>query len=220
MTDPPIVLLDRALRDLTVPHAVVGDMAVACWIQNPPKTLGAVVADLLPMHVGPLASALGDAFAVDLDAAYESIRFLQSFPITDRASGDAMTVLLHRRREWDALLLDRAQRTPYPGTAMMMPTASPEDTILLDLQLFAEEGYRTNERWYTLQRLISVATAKAVQFHILAESQVVTSPLLDYKYLRKWGDILGIRDLLDRLIRGEPSPEDQLAQFFKQRNLL
>ncbi len=67
--------------------------------------------------------------------------------------------------------------------------AAPEDIILAKLEWFQIGNYASTRQWPDVRAML-----------------LVQADVLDWDYLRRWADVLGVRALLDRMVAGEPPP--------------
>jgi hypothetical protein len=182
----PVVAAYNALR---IPYYIAGSVASSAY--SLPRTTYDVdmVADMRPHHVAPFVAALADEYYVDRGAVVEAIARPASFNMTHQATGINIDVFIPHDRPFDRIQFSRAQAHLLPGAEQPVNLASPED-VLLNKLIWYELGNRVSgQQWRDGQAIIRVQAGA-----------------LDLAYLRHWAGEVGVAELLEAALRGEPPP--------------
>ena len=145
-----------------------------------------LVADLEPVHVGPLVGALESEYYLDREMIREALRERSSFNLIHQNTMLKVDVFLPKDRPYDQEALrrrrfDRLEETPG---AREFSVATPEDVILAKLE-WLDRGGRTSERqWGDVLGVLRVQ-----------------GDALDFDYLRRWAEELAVRDLLEQALK-------------------
>jgi hypothetical protein len=152
-----------------------------------------VVADLGFDHVRPFVERLRDAYYVDEGRVHAAVEARRSFNLIHLATMFKIDVFASKRRAFDheAQARARPQALDDAAEARRFLVASPEDTILAKLEWFRAGGEVSERQWADI---VGVARVRQSQ--------------TDWEYLKRWAQVLGVRDLLDR-VRAEISEEDR-----------
>lgn len=142
-----------------------------------------IVVDASEAHIVRLVRELETEFYVSEDAAREAVRLRRLFNAIHLQSGFKVDLVIKQHRPFSDEELRRRMRGTLAGRPVQFATA--EDTILAKLE-WARAGASARQ-YLDAQGILRVQASR-----------------LDTDYLRKWADDLGLRDLLDRAVRGEP----------------
>lgn len=144
-----------------------------------------IVADVRFEHAEPLASALRDAFYVDVEAIRDAVRHQGSFNVIHLETMFKVDVFTFKGRLFEESQVRRRvaqvvaadpERTAY--------VASAEDTVLSKLEWYRSGGEMSDRQWRDVVDVLKVQGDR-----------------LDHGYLRHWADVLKVEDLLERAIR-------------------
>ncbi len=172
-----------ALERLGVVHMIAGSFA-SNFHGVPRMTQDAdLVIALDEPGVVRLVRDLERDFYVSEDAAREAVRLKRLFNAIHLDTGFKVDLVVKKERPFSDTELERRTRGELAGRPVSF--ASAEDTILTKLEWSRDAG---SDRQY--------ADAQGI-VHIQGTS-------LDWSYLEKWADDLGVRDLLDRARQGGP----------------
>lgn len=169
----------KALLDAAeIPHMVVGSFAST--VHGEPRTT-----QDLDLVIDPSTSALDrflaaldlDAFYVDPDTARDALRRRSMFNIIDMRSAWKVDLMIRKDRPFSREELSR--RADQDILGVMVPTASPEDTIIAKLE-WAKQG--ASER--QLRDVVGVLR--------------VRGDSLDRDYIARWIDALGLEEQWER----------------------
>jgi hypothetical protein len=129
-----------------------------------------------------LVRLLEPEFYVSADAAREAVRLRRMFNAIHFDTGFKVDLVVKKQRPFSSEELARREAGLLAGRQVAFATA--EDTILTKLE-WAEAG--DSERQYS--DAVGIIQVHAAQ--------------VDWAYLERWADSLGVRDLLERARRGE-----------------
>lgn len=180
--DPIDVALRVAgvLEELNVEYFVGGSLASS--VDGEPRATNDIdfVVDLPLGRIAPFVSALGTDFEVDVDMLREAVR-------TGRcANGFYLPTVLkldffgHAHGPFDNSEFARRRKLEVrPGRTLFVK--SPEDTILRKLLWYKEGGGVSDKQWRDILGVLSAQRER-----------------LDFDYIGRWTDDLGISDLFQR----------------------
>ena len=144
-----------------------------------------LVAELESVHVGRFVAALQQAYFVDESRVRAAIGAKRSFNLIHLATMFKVDVFVSRGRPFDASAFARVrhellgQQPEDPG----IPLASAEDVLLAKLEWFRSGGETSERQWEDVTGLVRVGAG-----------------VLDLEYLRQWAALIGVTDLLDRVL--------------------
>jgi len=142
-----------------------------------------VVLDADEVAVARLIGLLGDAFYASTDAAREAVRYRTMFNVIHLETAFKVDLVVKKERPFSDEELRRRSSGPLAGREV--PFATAEDTVLAKLE-WARKG------------------DSARQYEDASGVVEVQDERLDWPYLERWADALGVRDLLDRARQGLP----------------
>ena len=173
------------LAQLDVRHFVGGSVASSAHGIARASLDVDVVAELEPVHVSRLVAALHHAYFVDDSRVRAAIATKRSFNLIHLASMFKVDVFVSRGRPFDASAFARVRHERFgqqpedPG----IPLASAEDVLLAKLEWFRRGGETSERQWEDVKGLVRVGAG-----------------VLDVVYLRQWAALIGVSDLLDRVL--------------------
>jgi hypothetical protein len=178
------LLVTIELERLGVSYVVAGSLASS--LHGLPRATADVdiVAALRVEHAQPLATALGEAFYVDVDMIRDAVTRRSEFNIIHLATMFKVDVFVPT--------LDAVSRGELArGTAILVDAdqgrtfrvASPEDTVAQKLSRYRRGGEISERQWRDVVGVLGVQGGK-----------------MELEYLRATADALGVRDLLDRAL--------------------
>ena len=187
MASQPIavtLLVVDALEALDVPYLIGGSLASAVHGVVRATMDADLVADVRPDHAQRFASALGDAFYVDVDMISSAIEQRHSFNVIHLETMFKVDVFVRGERPFDRSQLER--RRPQvvarePERTAFFATA--EDLILSKLEWYRMGSRASGQQWPDVLGVLKVQRGQ-----------------LDFPYLRRWASELGVSDLLDRAL--------------------
>lgn len=169
---------------LGIPYVVVG--SVASTVHGEPR--GTLDVDftvrMRSRDVAGLCSALAPEFHVDREAVAESVRTGLPCNAIHRATHVKLDLYVRPDEGIHAEELRRAWRVRLTGEeGSEANVASPEDTVLQKLAWFRKGGEVSDRQWRDVAGVLKTR-----------------GPSLEREYLREWGAVLGVLDLLRRAL--------------------
>lgn len=151
------------------------------------------MADLADHHVSPLVRRLHDAYYIEEDVVRDAVRRRSSFNIIHFESMLKLDVFVLKREPYSEVSFARAriQTIEETGTSSSFFVASPEDVIPHKLNCFQQRGGVAERQWSDVLGVIKVQRSA-----------------LDYEYLSRWANELGLSDVLHRALEdaGQSKP--------------
>jgi hypothetical protein len=185
MPDPIATLLRviQGLEQLGIPYCVGGSLA-SSFYGTPRATNDVdVVVALGVEQIASLVALLEDAFMIDPQAASAAVASKRSFNIIDFATLDKVDLFVATDQPWSRQQLQRrrlVRLSPEPDSPPVF-VASPEDVMLSKLVWYRRGGETSDRQWLDIRSVLSVQADR-----------------LDWDYLRRWANELGVADLLTR----------------------
>lgn len=173
----------EALEQVGLAYMVAGSFA-SSFHGIPRMTQDAdIVVEADERSVLRLVKLLEQEFYVSEDAAREALSLRRMFNAIHLATGFKVDLVIRKQRPFSVEELRRRESGQLAGRQVAFATA--EDTILTKLE-WSKLG--DSERQY--EDAVGVIR--------------VQGPRLDWTYLERWADALGLRDLLEQSRKGEP----------------
>jgi hypothetical protein len=170
-----------ALRRLGVRHFVGGSIASSAH-GIPRASIDAdVVAELLPAHAAPFATAMRGAYYVPEQRLSDAIERRASFNVIHLDTMVKVDIFVSLDRPFDRRALARVQSAPLEGGGAI-PVSSAEDTVLAKLEWFRRGGGVSERQWTDVVGILLAAGN------------------LDERYLREGAREIDVADLLDRAL--------------------
>jgi hypothetical protein len=185
-SDPIAVTLivTTALDDLGVPYAIGGSLASALHGVVRATMDADIIAAILPPHVTPFLSTLGDAFYADEDVIRQAVDRRQSFNLIHLESMFKIDVFVAGPRPLDRAQLARRQRyILIESTEQAAYVTSAEDTILAKLSWYRLGGETSERQWRDISGILQVQQQQ-----------------LDMAYLHRLAAEIEVGDLLARAV--------------------
>lgn len=170
------------LDNLEVPYFVCGSWASSFYGVHRTTNDADIVANLTSSRAPRFVSALEKGFYVDIGAVQEAIATQRSFNLIHYETALKVDIFVLSRQPFQREQMARrklAQTSSNEDRVMYL--ASAEDTILSKLAWFRLGGETSERQWLDVRGVLKVQ-----------------QPTLDYDYMRKWADDLGVADLLAR----------------------
>jgi len=174
----------RLLQELGIRYVVVGSFASSARGQ-PRATMDAdVVAEINRDHGSLLAKHLEADFYIDEKSIREAALSRGSFNAIHFETSFKIDIYVAKPGGFDEQqLLRRIPESLDPDSVAPVYIATAEDTILAKLVWFQKGGEQSNRQWSDVRGVLAVQQGT-----------------LDLEYLEKWAGILGISDLLKKVI--------------------
>ncbi len=134
--------------------------------------------------IADLVRALEPAFFVDPESAREAVRRHASFNILHRETMMKVDLFVLGGSAFDReQLRRRLEVSVSPDSQRLVAVSSPEDLVLRKLAWYRAGGGVSDRQWRDVLGVLKVQRGR-----------------VDVAYLRRWGDELGLRDLLERAL--------------------
>ena len=175
----------RTLEQLGIPYLISGSLASTLYGMIRMTQDADIVAEMRLEHVPSFVAALQNEFYVDERMVADAIQRHASFNVIHRDTMFKVDVFVPRPRPFLQSQLARAQEQTFTfETEVSAKFASPEDTVLSKLEWYRRGGEISERQWRDVLGVLKVCASD-----------------LDLDYLRKWGEELGVRDLLERALQ-------------------
>lgn len=139
-----------------------------------------IVADLGEADVRPLIADLSDDFYADEAAAHRAVRSRENFSVVHLATMFKIDIFVVKDGAFDRIELERARaETIGPPGGRTYIVKAPEDLVLRKLLWYREGGERSERQWRDVVGVLRVQSGQ-----------------LDREHLARWGQTLGLTDLL------------------------
>jgi len=177
--------LIRLLDEAGVPYMVTGSIASSHHGLPRATNDADVVIDPTPEALDRLLSALAaGSYYAEADVAREALRRRGQFNVIDPDTAFKIDLIVRKARPFSVEEFGRRERRPIMGAMVTM--ARPEDVIVSKLEWAAKGG------------------GSRRQLDDAAGVLRVSGSRLDRTYVERWVAELGIVDLWQALLRGEP----------------
>lgn len=190
MTDanPWLVVAEvaRVFDALGVRYAVGGSLASGV-VGEPRSTIDAdLVAELQPQHIDPLVAELSPRFYIPIERLRSAVRERQSVNLIDQDTAVKVDIFVAGGTPLDDAALTR--RLPFAprSVARTLYIHTPEDVLLQKLRWYRKGGETSDRQWRDVVGIVRVQGAR-----------------LDRSYLAYGADLLGVTDLLTRVLAQE-----------------
>jgi len=173
-------VLDR----LGIAYAVGGSLASSTYGAIRFTQDADVMAEPFDEHAEVLFTELQSRYYISKAAMYQALANRSSFNIIHLETAFKIDVFVIGGSPYDKQVMSRRQSTKLSDSMdKSFSVVSAEDIILLKLQWYKEGGQSSQRQW---DDVLGVIRTRA--------------DALDLEYLRKWAGLLGIHDLLGKLI--------------------
>jgi hypothetical protein len=170
------------LERLHIPYAVGGSLASSTYGRVRFTQDADLTIKVSQSQVEQFVDQVKDGFYVNREAVLQAVVRRSSFNIIHFDSAFKVDLFVCKDTEFDRHVLQRARRTPVPGTeGRTFFFVSPEDIILLKLRWYREGGETSDRQWEDVLGVLAVQGSA-----------------LDREYLGRWAEVLGVQDLLDK----------------------
>lgn len=189
MTEPDILQALRpvadALEEIGVRYYIGG--SIASSVRGIPRATLHIdfVADLRMDDAAALVARLHSSYYVDEEAAREAVRNRGSFNLIHLSTMLKVDVFIPKGRAFDREAQGRATAHPLEEQpdARAFPIASAEDTVLAKLEWYRAGKEVSEQQWRDVLGVLKVRGQE-----------------LDFEYLGRWAEQLGVLDLLRRAL--------------------
>lgn len=178
-----LIPLVEVLEELGIAYYIGGSVASSAYGISRPTQDADVVADVQFKHVSTLVMRLKASYYVDADMIRDAIRHRSSFNVIYLDSVFKIDIFIPKMRPFAQQERLRAQPGLIEGSPRAFYLSSPEDIILNKLEWYKIGGETSHRQWQDLLAVLKVQ----------GES-------LDFAYLDRWAENLGIASLLARAL--------------------
>ena len=176
------LLVTQALDRLGVTHTIGGSIA-ASVAGEPRSTIDVdIVAALEAPHVVPLGAALEPAFYLDVDALARAVANRRAANLIHHETQIKVDLFVAGGTPIDHLQLSRRRSVDVGGRQIFVHP--PEDILLQKLRWFRAGGETSDRQWRDVLGIVRIQGER-----------------LDRQYLETQGRVLGVGDLLERVLR-------------------
>jgi len=186
MENPLVVLIQvtRAFDALGIDYVVVGSFASSIHGEYRASGDIDIIADLEFRHIEPLVAALKAEFYIDDLSVRRAIAKGRSFNVIHLKAIFKVDIFVPSTNVAKQQLSRREQHKLDPNEEQRVWIASAEDTILAPLQ------------WYRMGNEVS-----ELQWRDVRGIMGTQGSGLDFEYLKRWAEHLGLLELLDRAMK-------------------
>ncbi len=171
------------LERLGVDYQIGG--SVASSAHGVPRSTNDVdlVVTLRMEHVAPLCAALRSAYYADAELLADAVRRRSCANLIHLASGFKVDLFVRGESEYDRVAMDRVvlRGLGVESAAKQFRLSTPEDVLLRKLLWYRAGGEVSDRQWGDVLGVLRLRRAS-----------------LEWTYLRRWADQLGLSDLLAR----------------------
>jgi hypothetical protein len=172
--------LISALDSVGIRYAVGGSLASSAHGAVRATQDGDIVAAIVPVHLAPLARALGSDWYADVPMMEAALRAGRSFNLIHTGSALKFDIF-PASTDFHAAQLARAMVVPlHLVGATPCAVATAEDILLAKLRWYLDGGETSERQWNDVVGLIRI------------------NPSLDLNYLQLWAGRLGVTHLLEK----------------------
>src|SRR2546421_10361826 len=174
-----------AFEDLTIEYYVGGSVASVAYGFYRATADVDIIADIRMDHVPQLVKRLQGAYYIDADMIKDAIKHRSEFNLLHLNTMFKVDVFIQKTRLFDLEVRSRVQE----GTINDAPNdrlffvESPEDVVLTKLEWYKMGGAVSDRQWGDIKGVLKIWGTK-----------------LNVDYLRRWAIVLGVSDLLERVM--------------------
>lgn len=198
--DQLLVIVTARLEAIGIPYCVGGSFASSIYGQARNTYDLDILVWLLPEQVSELVAAFQGDFDIDPQEVLDAVAHAPGYRDTpvyraiaklhERRTSFRVDLFISSGRAFERSQLERRVRQLIAvSPEAEADFAAPEDIILAKLEWFQIGNYASTRQWPDVRAML-----------------LVQEDVLDWDYLRRWADVLGVRTLLDRMVAGEPPP--------------
>ena len=176
-----------AFTRLEIPYLIGGSLASAVHGIVRATMDADLVADIQPKQVPPLVALLEGEFYTDADMIQDAILHSGSFNLIHLETMFKVDVFILKQRAFDINEMERRISQPL-GDALDEQAyfSTAEDLILAKLEWFRAGGETSERQWRDILGVLDIQSDR-----------------LDFKYLQKWAEELGVQDLLQKALQAK-----------------
>lgn len=172
----------KAFERLGIPYLVGGSLASAVH-GNIRATMDAdLVADITPDHIASFVAMLESEFYIDGEMIRDAIQHSSSFNLIHLKTMFKIDVFIQKQRPFDKNQMQRRVPHLVGGEANdVIYFSTAEDIILAKLEWFRAGGEVSERQWRDIIGVLEIQGDR-----------------LDFDYMQKWAEALGVKDLLGK----------------------
>lgn len=141
-----------------------------------------IVTDTRLQDVSPLIARLTPLGYIEISAVREAVQYRSSFNLIPPAGPMKLDIFVSKGRSFDQSVFDRLCYVDInPNAPRPYALPSPEDIILLKLEWYEATNRASIHQWPDVLSVLQGQNAELAR-----------------DYLRRWADVLGMRDLLEQ----------------------
>lgn len=183
--------VSRALEELGIPYLLGGSLASSLY--GIPRTTqdADLVVDLKAQDIPRLVAALEARFYIDSERALDAVRRRASFNVIHLTTASKVDLFILAREPFPLSEMGRRQRlslSDAEGNSLFV--ASAEDVVVEKLRWYFLSGGASERQWNDVLGVLKVRGRK-----------------LDFSYLRRWAESLGIGNLLRKALADAGLPD-------------
>lgn len=181
------IKVTNILEKLGVRYLIGGSLASTLYGMVRTTQDSDIITEMQPKHIQPFVEALEEEFYIDEQMIASAIEHRGSFNIIHRETIFKVDVFTPPSRPFLTSQLRRAQKQTFQfATEVSASFATPEDTVLAKLEWYRLGGEASDRQWRDILGVLKTRHGE-----------------LDLDYLHKWAAEIGVKDLLDRILRDE-----------------
>lgn len=172
----------KALEECGVNYLIGGSLGSS--IHGIPRaTLDAdLVTDIKDIHVGRLVEKLKGEFMIDAEMIHDAVKSRSCFNIIHLETMFKVDIFVLKNNPFENAEFIRRKPELISEPDIFVNVATPEDIILNKLLWFQDGGGVSERQWQDAKGVLKVQGKN-----------------IDYRYLEYWAEMLGIKDLMNRL---------------------
>ncbi|NCX99496.1 MAG: hypothetical protein EBX35_13200 [Planctomycetia bacterium] len=148
-----------------------------------------VVCELGADQIEPFLAAFGQDFYVSGPAVRHAVAQRSCFNLIHLPTAYKVDVFVSRGRPFDQAAMARAMPQALSADdSLRVPVATPEDSVVAKLEWFRLGDESSQRQWDDVSRLVALH-----------------GPALDVAHMRLMAESVGVIDLLNRLLAGQPT---------------
>lgn len=173
-----------AFRQLGIRHYVGGSIASSFHGAARSTMDVDLVAELREGHISDFLRCFGDDYYVSDSAVRDAVRRKSCFNLIHLPSSFKVDVFVSQARPFDQDAMKRAALEQLgDDRTVEVPIATAEDTIISKLEWYRRTEETSQRQWDDVTRVLKLLSDSA-----------------DVEYLRRAAELVGVEDLLDRLL--------------------
>ncbi len=175
--------LAEVLEQMDISYAIGGSMASSIYGKVRFTQDADITVEPFDDRADRLFEILKPQYYISKEAMYQALMQRRSFNIIHLKSAFKIDIFIRKDTAFEKQLITRRRTLKLSDSlGKSFSVVSPEDIILLKLQWYCDSGH-SERQWNDVIGILTTQREK-----------------LDFDYMRKWSDILGINELLEKVI--------------------